>query len=58
MPHSGCHGNSVIIAARYVAYAYRPKEPPYLNMNSIRLEIKEFDSLTMTDWLMNHLLTS
>ena len=29
MYHCGCHGNPVIIAMRYVADAYYPKEPPY-----------------------------
>ena len=29
MHHCGCHGNLVSIAMRYVADAYRPKEPPY-----------------------------
>ena len=27
--HSGCHGNWVTIATRYVADAYRSKESPY-----------------------------
>ena len=27
--HSGCHGNWVSIATRYVADDYCPKEPPY-----------------------------
>ena len=27
--HCGCHGNLVTIAMRYVADAYRPKEPLY-----------------------------
>ena len=29
MFHSGCHGNWVTIAARYVADSYCPKQPPY-----------------------------
>ena len=29
MHHCGCYGNLVSIAMRYVADAYRPKEPPY-----------------------------
>ena len=29
MYHCGCHGNLVTVAMRYVADAYRPKEPPY-----------------------------
>ena len=27
--HCSCHGNLVIIATKYVADAYCPKEPPY-----------------------------
>ena len=29
MFYSGCHGNRVTIAMRYVADVYCPKEPPY-----------------------------
>ena len=29
MFYSGCHGDLVTIAPRYVADAYCPKEPPY-----------------------------
>ena len=36
--HSGCHGNPVIIAIRYVADAYRPNE------NLIQLEANVLQS--------------
>ena len=39
--HCGCHGNLLIIAMRYMADAYCPKEPPYQILDSIRLKTKE-----------------
>ena len=47
MFHSGCQGNLVTIAMRYVADAYFPKEPPYQVWTQSNIKQRVIDVVAM-----------
>ena len=45
--HSGCYGNWVTIATRYVADAYHSKETPYQILSQIDLKQRSYKRFTL-----------
>ena len=47
MFYSGCHGNLVTIAMRYMADAYCPNEPPYQIWTKYGLRLRSYYHITV-----------
>ena len=47
MFYSGCHGNLVTIAMRYMTDAYCPSEPPYQIWTKYGLRLRRYYHITV-----------